>query len=204
MKQVGILSGTFDPIHRGHVNVARNAVACGAVDEVWLLVSPENPFKSGNRISPAADRVEMAKILVSDMGADDVVKVSDFELSLPVPTYTITTLTALRELYPDISFRLIIGADNVAAFGRWKESERIAREFGLIVYPRPGYTSDNPPAGSVILDEVPEDGVSATMLRSLAARGEEGLRQFADLTSPALAEYVKSRGLYLDDQQKMQ
>lgn len=205
MRVTGILSGTFDPMHRGHVAVAVNAIKAGAADEVLMLVSPTNPFKTDKKISSPDDRLAMARIMVNAFAAGYPVRVSDYEFDMPLPTYTITTLTRLRQDYPDRRFKLIIGADNLAAFGKWRESRRIIDEFGLIIYPRPGYKIpathpvDQLGSESVILNEVPVDDVSATELRALAAAGSEGLARVARLTTPALADFIAAHGLYADN-----
>lgn len=212
------MGGTFDPPHCGHLNVAVNAVRSGAVDEVWLMVSPENPFKSGKKISPAEDRVRMCRMLVESAGLEnDEVKVSDFELSLPLPSYMINTLSALRLKYPRYDFRLIIGSDNLKDFSRWRDSERIRSEFGLIVYPREGYPAwqsdgdytvaasadsanqkvcDHDRKEIVILEEVPLVDVSSTQLRAYATSGSDGIAKLEEMTTPEVARYIISNKLY--------
>ena len=207
MKTVGIFGGTFDPMHRGHLSVAMNAIASGSVDEVWMMISPENPFKHGFLITPAPLRVEMARLLVGSMKAGASVKVSDFELSLPTPTYAITTLRALRRANPDCRFRQIVGADNVADFDKWRESDAILRDFGLIVYPRPGYNvrpgDGRCPPGSVILSEVPEVDAGATEIRSLFADmaadpGHAGadIKRLAEVLSESQIDFILANRLY--------
>ena len=116
-RKVGLFGGSFDPVHRGHLALAQYLLECGAVEEVWLMVSPLNPLKSGTQLSPDAERLEMARLAAADVPG---VVVSDFELHLPRPSYTWRTLRALREAHPDIEFSLIVGADNWLVFDRWQ------------------------------------------------------------------------------------
>ncbi len=210
------MGGTFDPPHRGHLNVAVNAVRSGVVDEVWLMVSPKNPFKSGKKISPAEDRVRMCRMLVAcprledDAAVEDCkiltdnkIKVSDFELSLPLPSYMINTLSSLKREHPDCDFRLIIGSDNLKDFSRWRDSERIRSEFGLIVYPRYGFPTQSGQIAAnshrkeiVILDEVPLVDISSTQLRAYATEGPIGYAKLEEMTSPEVAHYIISHKLY--------
>ncbi|MDE5774557.1 MAG: nicotinate (nicotinamide) nucleotide adenylyltransferase [Muribaculaceae bacterium] len=197
-RRIGILGGTFDPPHRGHINVAVGAVEAGAADEVWMMVSPENPFKSGVKRSPARQRLLMCRMLVDDLAVGDIVKVSDFELSLPTPSYMINTLTGLRNNFPQYQFRLIIGADNLDDFDKWRESERILREYGLIVYPRDNELDASSDPAIITLTGLPRVDVSATMIRQLASRHDVSADNLASLTSDELARYILREGIYRD------
>ena len=198
MKRIGIFGGTFDPPHAGHLGVARAALRSGAVDEVWMMVSPQNPFKTGRDISPEADRIEMVRLLLDTLPMEerDRIRVSGFETRLPKPTYTITTLRALKAAYPECAFILITGGDNLSAFGRWREPEEILRDYGLIVYPRPGdsaWDSTHIPAGCVILEDVPLFDVSSTEIRRTAS---ECPGKLAEVVPGKVAEYIINKGLY--------
>lgn len=199
MKEIGIFGGTFDPPHRGHIAIAEAALRQCGLDEVWLMVSPENPFKSGRRITPEADRLRMAALAVKELPEDlrDRIRVSDFETRLPRPTYTVATLRALREAYPDCRFRLIIGGDNMSAFSKWREPEEIIRDYGLIVYPRPGDETWDPtqmPPECVILKDVPLMPVSSTEIRECLRSGSAG---GCDRTvAPGVARYINEHHIY--------
>ncbi|MDE6009893.1 MAG: nicotinate (nicotinamide) nucleotide adenylyltransferase [Muribaculaceae bacterium] len=200
MKRIGIFGGTFDPPHLGHLAVAQAALQSGEVDEVWLMVSPENPFKSGRRISPEADRLAMARIAVESLPEDvrSGLHVSDFETRLPTPTYTITTLHALREAYPGCSFRIIIGGDNLTAFSRWRAHEEILRDYGVIVYPRPGDdprdTGEIPPE-CVVLSDVPLFPYSSTEVRSLLS-DTDGQGRGSGMVPEGVVRYIIKHRLY--------
>ena len=134
MKKVGIFGGSYNPIHIGHLALANYLCEFGDLDEVWFMVSPQNPFKAHS--SDLWDdnlRLELVRLAVEDYPK---LQASDFEFHLPRPSYTIHTLDALQEAYPDHEFSLIIGEDNWQCFGRWYRGEEIARETPIIVYPR--------------------------------------------------------------------
>lgn len=134
---IGIFSGSFNPIHVGHLILANYIVEYTDIDEVWLLVSPQNPWKVGDEnLLDENIRLEMTKRAVEKYPK---LKVSDFEFSLPRPSYTINTLDALHEKYPDDDFSLIIGADNWSAFENWKNYDRIIKEYSVKIYPRLGH-----------------------------------------------------------------
>lgn len=180
MKRIAIFGGTFDPIHIGHCMVASSVVRSGAADEVWLMVSPRNPFKNDKMLTDEKIRLEMVNLACE--GAVGI-KGCDFEFSLPRPSYTAATLRALKEHWPENEYRLLIGADNWLLFDRWREPETIVGNFGVIVYPRGGVTIPEgfnplPDAGVgmpdkvTVLTDVPEADISSTYIRSTAARGE--------------------------------
>jgi nicotinate-nucleotide adenylyltransferase len=116
VKRVAIYGGSFNPIHRGHLAVAQCAVEQGAADEVWLMVSPQNPLKAADGLMDEQVRLLLAQRATRNLPA---VRVSDFEFHLPRPSYTWRTLSALQQHYPDCRFTLLVGSDNWALFPRW-------------------------------------------------------------------------------------
>ena len=130
--KIAIYSGSFNPIHNGHIAVARAALSEG-YDEVWMVVSPQNPHKSKEELWPFEARMKMVKLCLAN---EEHIKVSDCENTLPRPSYTINTLEYLREQHPEHQFSLLIGGDNLQKFHLWKDYQKIIDSFGLIVYPR--------------------------------------------------------------------
>ena len=187
---IGVYSGSFDPIHTGHAMVANYVGQWSGVDEVWIMVSRQNPLKSG--MMPEADhhRMRMAE-LVANKCAN--VKASDFELSLPLPSYTYVTLCKLREAYPEHKFKLIIGSDNWLNLGRWRDADKIIKEFGLVIYPRPCYVTPlQPPKGVEVLSKGPAAHVSASFVREMVASGGN-INYFVPVE---VAEYINTHNLY--------
>ena len=137
--KIAIYSGSFNPIHNGHLAVAEAALA-GWAEEVWLVVSPQNPLKKEGELWPFEDRLKMVELALSHASK---LKASDCENHLPRPSYTINTLDFLQKTYPQHQFRLLIGGDNLSAFHRWKDYRRIIESFGLIVYPRSSGLADS-------------------------------------------------------------
>ena len=133
---VGIYGGSFDPIHIGHLSIATFAADSEIFDEVWMMVSPLNPLK-GNHPPLFSDRqrLEMVRLATDTLTG---VKVSDFEMNLPIPSYSFRTLSELSKTFPDKNFRLITGADNLRDFTLWRNSRELLMNFGLTVFPRPG------------------------------------------------------------------
>ncbi|MDR3251344.1 MAG: nicotinate-nucleotide adenylyltransferase [Tannerella sp.] len=129
----GIFSGSFNPIHIGHLALANWICEFCDIDELWFLVSPQNPLKKGMEMMDERKRLEMVKAVIAGYPR---FKASDFEFSLPRPSYTINTLRALHKAYPDRDFRLIMGADNWSTMTQWKDYEKLVDEFSIIVYPR--------------------------------------------------------------------
>lgn len=196
---IAVYGGSFDPIHTGHTMIASQVAVLPDVDEVWLMISPENPFKQGRRMASETDRLEMARLAVAGMPH---VRVSDFEFSLPRPSYTYDTLKALRESRPDCRFRIIIGSDNWRDFAGWRNGRKIVEEFGVIVYPRPDVPltpdfnpfSDPLPDGSVTLlpPDAPRSPASSTAIRAALAEG----RVPHTMLLPSVATYISTRHLY--------
>lgn len=191
--RIGIYSGSFDPIHTGHAMVANYCAQWCGLDEVWLMVSRLNPLKEGSSPSPDLHRLHMASLAASRCRG---VKASGFELSLPAPSYTYVTLCRLRERFPDDQFILIIGSDNWQNLGRWRDAHKIIREFGIMIYPRPGYeTPSDPPPGVKVLAEGPTAQVSSTFVRN-AVREGANINFFVPTS---VAEYIKEHNLYMKE-----
>lgn len=143
--RTGIFGGSFNPIHYGHIHLAEAAIAAGLVDEVMLLVSPQNPLKASRQLAPEARRLAIAQKALKtytqtaeNPAAAQRIQASNFEFSLERPTFTWRTVNALRECYPEKEFSIIIGADNWAIFHHWRHWEEILRTTPVIVYPREG------------------------------------------------------------------
>ena len=133
MKRIGIFGGSFNPVHLGHTALAAYICEQGLVDEVWMMVSPQNPLKQDLTLLDENERLAMAHLATVPY---PMLKACDFEFTLPRPSYTYHTLQALHKAYPDCEFSLIIGEDNWQCFDHWYRGEDIAREIPIIVYPR--------------------------------------------------------------------
>ena len=176
-KTIGIFGGSFNPIHTGHIALARQLRQAGGLDEVWLMVSPQNPLKQGSS-DLFDDRLRYAMARLALHGEEGIVA-SDYELHLPRPSYTWNTLQHLKEDYPSFTFVLLIGEDNWQRFPQWYKAEDILREYQVMVYPREGEQrlySREMPAG-VTLVEAELLPVSSTEIRQRVKAGEsiEGL-----------------------------
>jgi len=170
LMRIAIFSGSFNPIHNGHLAIARETLAQDAADELWFLVSPQNPLKKDLGLIRETDRLEMVKLAIEN---ENGMKASDFEFHLPRPTYTINTLEKLRENYPGHRFELLIGADNLLIFHKWYQYQRIIDEFGLIVYPRPGFNTQSLPLfENTTIISAPLIDLSATEIRRKLIKGE--------------------------------
>ena len=160
MKKIGIFGGSFNPIHCGHIALAQAVQKQCGMDEVWLMVSPQNPLKQQADLLDDNLRLELAQKALEGV---EGVCASDYEFHLPKPSYTWNTLHQLSEDYPDCEFFLLIGGDNWAHFERWRQWKDILRNYDVIVYPRDEYP------GTI---DVPLLDVSSTEIRQKVRVGE--------------------------------
>ncbi len=169
-KVTAIYGGSFNPVHTGHIALARQLLRLGGLDEIWLMVSPQNPLKRSSDLLDDTKRLEMTRMALS---AEAGMVASDYEFHLPRPSYMWNTLCALSHDYPDREFVLVIGADNWTVFSRWYHADDIIRHYRILIYPRTGYDIDKTtlPHG-VTLVETGRFDVSSTMVRE---RLKEGL-----------------------------
>lgn len=133
-KRVGLYFGSFNPVHVGHLIIANHVVKHHALDEVWLVVTPQNPLKNKASLLPDYQRLQLIKLAIGD---NTKLKASDVEFKLPQPNYTITTLAHLTQKFPAIHFSIILGQDNLQSFNKWFQYEHILANYQLIIYPRP-------------------------------------------------------------------
>jgi len=163
MAKTGLFFGSFNPIHIGHLIIAGYMANFTDVDEVWLVVSPQNPLKIKKGLADMYDRLEMARLATEPA---EKIRVSDIEFKLPQPSYTVDTLAHLQEKYPAKEFVLIMGADNLASLKKWKNYEVLLKNYKIYVYPRPGTDLsewENHP--SITLTATPQMEISSTFVR---------------------------------------
>lgn len=193
MQTVGILGGSFNPVHIGHLMLASYLSQWGYVDKVWLTLSPRNPLKDPGALLADSKRLTMLNIAIK---GDPDIDVCDIELSMPTPSYTINTLDLLASRYPDKKFRLIIGSDNWAIFDRWRDYQRIIDEYGVIVYPRPGYPIADRLVDSMQVVDAPLVDISSTFIRKAIARG----RNINHFVPAGVGKYIAEHKLYQPQQ----
>ena len=171
-KQIGIFSGSFNPIHVGHVVLGNYMCEFTYLDEVWFVVTPHNPLKSADDLLGNAIRLEMVQLALEDF---DKLHASDVEFQLPRPSYTIDTLHFLKKNNPDADFTLIIGGDNWAKFHQWKSHEQLCREFNILIYPRLGEDIFIPEQyqKNIQVVNAPMVEISSTFVRDSIRRGKD-------------------------------
>lgn len=163
MKKTGLFFGSFNPIHIGHLILAEYFATQTELDEVWLVVTPQNPLKKKDSLLDQYLRLDLVNRAIADNAR---LRASDIEFQLPKPSYTIHTLIYLEEKYPDRSFSLIMGEDNLVSLPRWKNYEELMRRFEIWVYPRVGQTQTHL-AGhpNIHLVQAPVIEISSTQIR---------------------------------------
>lgn len=183
-----IFGGSFDPIHVGHTALAAEALRQNLADEVWFMVSPLNPHKQGQQLTPEEKRLAMVQLAIED---EPRFKASDFEFTLPRPSYTLHTLQALEAAYPERTFLLLIGADNWEKFDRWYRGDLILERYPIIVYPRGNEQQPQLPQGVEWLSSRLYD-ISSTQIREMVLSDVD----IRGVVSQKVADYIKMNRLY--------
>lgn len=185
--RIAVYSGSFDPLHIGHLQILRRLQQDPRFDAVYLIVSPRSPFKGEDKARNARERYEAAVAAVARHPELTKVRVDDIELTLPAPQYTYRTLEALRVREPENEFTLVVGADNLAVFSGWREYARILLDYGLLVFPRRGHDIEalrsalleENPSYKIELGSMPMVDVSSTQIRE--SREDKKNQQACDL-----------------------
>lgn len=168
---IGIFSGSFNPIHIGHLALANYLCEYEGLDELWFLVTPHNPLKEEEGLLDDQLRLHLVRLAIEGYPR---FRASDYEFSLPRPSYTAHTLSCLRRDYPQHCFHFIIGSDNWHLFPRWHQPEEILAHHPLLIYPRPGYPVEPSTLPSnVRLSSAPTLEISSTFIRQALAEGRD-------------------------------
>lgn len=189
-KKVGIFGGSFNPIHTGHIALAKSLCQQAGLDEVWLMVSPMNPFKKeATDLLTDKLRLEMAEQAIAD---EPKLKACDYEFHMSKPSYTWHTLQALSQDFPHVSFTLLIGGDNWASFDKWFHHEDIQSHYPIVVYPRKGCDIGKVPSGVTIV-ETPLLNISSTEIRQRIKEGKSIHGMVPDSIEPLAMQYYSNQ-----------
>lgn len=189
--KIGLFFGSFNPIHIGHMIIAQTMLEYSGIEELWFVVSPQNPLKKSKSLLHEFDRYDMVEAAISE---NPKFRVSDVEFRMPKPSYTIDTLVLLHEKHPNHEFKLIMGGDNLKHFHKWKNSEQILENYGLLVYPRPGQEQDRILTHQNIqYIESPLLDISATFIRKAIKNGHS----IKYLVPESVESYIDRKALYL-------
>ncbi len=193
MRSIALYFGSFNPIHNGHIALAEWVVEQGLCDELIFIVSPQNPLKEQSDLAPEFSRYEMCEMACASSRHPERIKVSAVEFVLEKPSYTINTLRYLRENFgSEMKFSILMGADNIENFDKWREYEEILRDYPLLVYPREGYSVRKFADKIKFLENAPLFDFAATDIRKMIAEG----KNFTAKVCPAVAKYIIQNKLY--------
>jgi len=191
-KRIGLLGGSFDPVHNGHISIAKSFLQSDLLDELWVLLTPDPPHKTGQAQAAFQSRLKMLQTAFNDF---DDVKISDVEKQLSHPSYTIQTLEHLKAEYPESTFYLCIGGDSLKHFKQWKDWQQIIQYADLLVAKRPA--TDNKKIDTILKDHVhfvdhePVD-ISSTTIRDAIASGDD----VSALIPSSVKKIIDSQKLY--------
>ena len=185
MITTGIFGGSFNPIHNGHISLAKQILQEGNLDEIWFVVSPQNPLKSSDSLADDAYRLSLVK---AALAGESSLVASDYEFHMPRPSYMYDTLMSMQRGYPDHEFVLIIGVDNWTLFHRWYRWEDILHNFRIIIYPRNGADIDiKTLPDNVRMIETELYDISSTEIRNKTSKGED----ISNLVPKAILKLIK-------------
>ena len=192
-KNIGLFFGSFNPVHIGHLILANYILENSDMDELWFVVSPQNPFKEKKSLLSDYNRLDMVELAIKEYPK---MRASNVEFSLPQPSYTIDTLTYLHEKYPEMTFCLIMGEDNLKSLHKWKNYEKLINNYQIIVYPR-HYSdekgeSDYLQHENITLIDAPIIELSATEIRRMIKES----KNVRPMLPPEVYEYLEGSNFY--------
>ncbi|MBK8347692.1 MAG: nicotinate-nucleotide adenylyltransferase [Saprospiraceae bacterium] len=188
--KIGLFFGSFNPVHVGHMIIANQMVEYTDLQQVWMVVSPHNPLKNKASLAKDADRYHLVQLAIGD---NSKIRASNIEFTLPVPSYTIDTLTYLKEKYPKNEFSLIMGGDNLQSIEKWKNYEFLLANYTIYLYRRPGYDPGKYASHPNIKTmNVPMLDISATFIREAIKNG----KSIQYLVPDAVYQYLENSTMY--------
>ena len=189
--KIGLFFGSFNPIHIGHLIIANTMAERADIEQVWFVISPQNPFKKKSNLLHEFDRLHMVRLAIAD---NPKLNASDIEFNMPKPSYTIDTLAYLSSKYPQHQFRVIIGQDNLKGFHKWKNHDVLIEDYGFLVYPRPDAKETQwDTHQNVQLIDAPEVDISATFIRNALKEG----KSIKYLVHDDVISYLQGKKLYV-------
>ena len=186
--RIGLYFGSFNPIHQGHLIIASAVANSGHVDQVWFIVSPQNPLKKSNSLLNEYHRLHLVNLAIQN---DIRLKTSDIEFKMPRPSFTIDTLIYLKEKYPHHEFMVVMGSDSLLNIEKWKNAELLLKEYTFLVYKRPGFELDRQHSNIITL-EAPLLDISSTYIRNTLKQN----KSIRYLMPDAVANEIESNNYY--------
>ena len=192
-KRMMLYFGSFNPVHRGHTALAEYAIEKGLCDEVAMIISPQNPFKQDMKMAAEMDRYTMVEIACRNSRFPNHIKPSVIEFLLEKPSYTINTLRHLQENYGDMmDFTILMGSDLINTLPKWREAEKIIKEFDIYVYPRPNIDMTFSTERTTFLADAPQCEYSSTDVRRRLEAGED----VSHMLDRDVLKHIRERGLW--------
>jgi nicotinate-nucleotide adenylyltransferase len=187
--KIGLYFGSFNPVHIGHLIIANHVLNETDLNKIWFIVSPQNPFKSNRNLLNENNRLQLVRLAVEQ---DNRIKASDVEFSMPKPSYTIDTLTHLKDKNPDDSFSIIMGSDSFQNLDKWKNHKMITESYTIYVYKRSGFEIDNTHGANIVELNTALLQISATHIRELIKAG----KSIRYLVPEIVREEIETRKFY--------
>jgi len=187
--KTGLYFGSFNPVHIGHLIIASYIANNTPLDQVWFVVSPQNPFKPSATLLNEYHRLHLVRLATED---NNQLKVSDVEFKLPKPSYTIDTLTYLQEKYPQHEFSVIMGSDGLQNFEKWKNYGQLIKNYSFIIYKRPGFEIHALEGANIVTVDAPLLEISSTTIRKLVKAG----KSIRYLVPDKVMEEIEGNGYY--------
>ncbi len=187
--QIGLYFGSFNPIHHGHLIIANYIANYSELNQVWFIISPQNPFKINQTLLNEYQRLHLARLAIE---GETFLRASDIEFYLPKPSYTINTLTYLEEKYPEHQFSIILGSDSFQNMERWKNGEILMKRYPIYVYKRPGFEIEEKQNSNIKIMDAPLLQISASQIRNMI-KDQKSIRY---LVPDIVKEEIEKNGYY--------
>ena len=188
--KIALYFGSFNPVHNGHLIIANHVAQMEDLNEVWFVVSPQNPFKKENQLLNANHRLQMIRLAIEN---ESKIKASNVEFKLPTPSYTVNTLIYLKELYPKNEFVIVLGSDGFQNISKWKNIDFIIENYEFYIYQRPGFEIVNSLQARIRILDSPQILISATYIRKLLSTN----KSISFLVPETVKEEIEKNKYYL-------